>query len=575
MNILKKSDNALRKILTNIRFPKLLIFVSIMISSLGSLMGLVIPSMTGRFVDRFSLAKINPVFILIFFLIFISNVILSGVGMFLLRKVGEKIIYSLRENLWKKVIFLKLPFFDANESGELMSRLTDDTLVINRFISEKIPNIFPSFITILGSIIILLLMDWQLTLLALIIVPLFLLIILPLSKKMQNISIDTQREIARFNGFLGRILSNMSLVKASTKEYREVENSQKNLSEIYNLGIRQAKIFSIIQPISGMLLLITVGILLGVGGIKVSSGSISSGTLVAMLFYIFQLTNPLANLSTVLTEFQRAVGASNRISNILENETEYEENFHIKSIGCENLSFSNVSFRYNSTLILNDITFSAPKNELTAIVGPSGSGKSTILKLIERFYDSYEGKIYYGNKKIEDFHLQNWRGNIGFVMQDNPMINDSIKNNILYAQHNTNISKETLEYYSKLANSHYFITSKEHSYDTIVGENGVKLSGGEKQRIDLARNFIKDPQLLLLDEATSNLDSKTEKKIQESINYIMANRTTIIVAHRLSTIKKAKKIIFLDDGKITGEGTHHYLMENHSKYKEFVHNQLM
>ena len=551
-------------------WPYGLIITAVIISSLGSLSGLLIPLFTGRLVDKFSTNNINWNIVVLFASIFIINALLSGLGIYLLSKIGEKMIYGIRSLLWEHMIKLKMPFFDKNES-----RLTDDTKVINDFISQKLPQLLPAIITLIGSIIMLFIMDWQMTLLTFIAIPIFMGIMIPLGRRMQKISKHTQAEIANFSGLLGRVLTEMRLVKISNTEQKELNNAHYNLNEIYKLGLRQAKIVAIIQPISSVIMLLMIAIILGFGAIRIATGAITAGALIAMIFYVMQLSMPLMNLSTLVTDYKKAVGASQRIYEIMQEPVEPMEQLKpIANINIENgaLEFNNVEFKYDVKTILDHVSFRIPQGDISAFVGPSGSGKSTIFNLIERMYDIDNGDITYGNESIYDIPITNWRSKIGYVMQSNSMMTGTIRDNILYGI-NRNVSDEELIKYAKLANCHDFIMQFDEGYDTLVGERGLKLSGGQRQRIDIARSFVKNPDILLLDEATANLDSESEQKIQEALEVLMKGRTTIVIAHRLSTIKKAGQIIFIDQGRVTGEGTHDELMKYHEKYHQFVTTQ--
>ncbi|ASE37633.1 ABC transporter ATP-binding protein [Staphylococcus pettenkoferi] len=567
-----KQGNPLFFLFRKLNWPVGLIIAAILISSLGSLTGLVVPAFTGQMVDKFSLDSINPMFIVLFAGIFILNAVLSGLGLYLLSKIGEKLIFAIRSILWKHIIQLKMPFFDQNESGQLMSRLTDDTKVINEFVSQKLPELFPSAITIVGSLVMLFVMDWQMTLLTFITIPILIMIMIPLGKVMQRISTSTQTEIANFSGLLGRVLTEMRLVKVSNTEQLELNKAHKNLNEIYRLGLKQAKITAVIQPISGVVMLLTIAIILGFGALRISSGAMTAGTLIAMIFYVIQLSMPLVNLTTLATDYRKAVGASSRIHEIMNEPLEDIEQEVHKPIQDGTLSFQHVDFKYDVKPILEDVSFDIQPGTVTAFVGPSGSGKSTIFNIIERMYDIERGDISYGAESIYDIPLAQWRNKIGYVMQSNSMMNGTIRDNLLYGI-NREVSDEELINYAKLANCHEFIQEFEDGYDTVVGERGLKLSGGQRQRIDIARSFVKNPDILLLDEATANLDSESERKIQEALESLMENRTTVVIAHRLSTIKKAEQIIFIDGGHVTGEGTHQGLMAEHQKYQEFVHTQ--
>ena len=268
------------------------------------------------------------------------------------------------------------------------------------------------------------------------------------------------------------------------------------------------------------------------------------------------------------------MGASSRIYEIMQEPIEpteaLSESKDVTIIDGE-LVFEHVDFKYDVKKILEDVSFSIPQGEVSAFVGPSGSGKSTIFNLIERMYDIERGDIKYGNQSIFDIPLSKWRTKIGYVMQSNSMMSGTIRDNILYGI-NRKVDDEELIEYAKLANCHDFIMQFDEGYDTMVGERGLKLSGGQRQRIDIARSFVKNPDILLLDEATANLDSESELKIQEALETLMEGRTTVVIAHRLSTIK-AGQIVFIDKGEVTGKGTHHELMASHDKYRHFVTSQ--
>ena len=570
-----KEQNPLFFLFKRLSWPYGLIIAAVIITSLGSLSGLLVPLFTGRLVDKFSVSSINWGMIAIFGSIFLVNALLSGIGLYLLSKIGEKIIYAIRSLLWEHIIQLKMPFFDKNESGQLMSRLTDDTKVINEFISQKLPNLLPSVLTLIGSLVMLFIMDWKLTLLTFITIPVFILIIVPLGRVMQKISTNTQSEIANFSGLLGRVLTEMRLVKVSNTERLELDNAHTNLKKIYRLGLKQAKISAVVQPISGVVMLLTIAIILGFGALEIGTGAITPGTLIAMIFYVIQLSMPLINLSTLVTDYKKAVGASSRIYEIMQEPIEpteaLSESKDVTIIDGE-LVFEHVDFKYDVKKILEDVSFSIPQGEVSAFVGPSGSGKSTIFNLIERMYDIERGDIKYGNQSIFDIPLSKWRTKIGYVMQSNSMMSGTIRDNILYGI-NRKVDDEELIEYAKLANCHDFIMQFDEGYDTMVGERGLKLSGGQRQRIDIARSFVKNPDILLLDEATANLASESELKIQEALETLMEGRTTVVIAHRLSTIKKAGQIVFIDKGEVTGKGTHHELMASHDKYTHFVTSQ--
>lgn len=566
-------QNPLLYLLKKVDWPKKLVFTAMTLSILGSLSGLLVPLFTGKLVDTFNAESLDLKMVWLFIGVFLVNAVLSGIGTYLLSKIGEKTIYSIRKKLWKHLINLKMSFFDKNESGQLMSRITDDTNVINLFISEKAPSVLPSLLTLIGSIVMLFILDWQMTLMTFLILPIFIGIMVPLGRKMGKISKDTQTEISRFSGILGRVLTEMKLVKVTTSEEKELEKTKGTLLGIYDLGLKEAKIRAIISPLSGVIMTLTVAVILGFGGIRVSSGAITAGTLVAMIFYVVQLSAPILNFSMFLTDYKKAVGASERIYEIYQEEAEKRGDDHNQPItNHQDITFDNVSFGYEAHSVIKDLSLSIRSGEVTAFVGPSGSGKSTLFSLIERLYPIDHGQILYGNQPIDDISLKYWRQKIGYVMQSNAMMSGTIRDNLTYGVY-SEVEEETLVHYTKMARCYDFIMAFPQGFDTEIGERGTKLSGGQRQRIDIARSFIKNPDILLLDEATANLDSESEFYIQQALNELMKDRTTIVIAHRLATIKKANQIVFLDKGEITGVGTHQELLASHEKYRHFVSTQ--
>lgn len=566
-------QNPLLYLLKKVDWPKKLVFTAMTLSILGSLSGLLVPLFTGKLVDTFNAESLDLRMVWLFIGVFLVNAVLSGIGTYLLSKIGEKTIYSIREKLWKHLINLKMSFFDKNESGQLMSRITGDTNVINLFISEKAPSVLPSLLTLIGSIVMLFILDWQMTLMTFLILPIFIGIMVPLGRKMGKISKDTQTEISRFSGILGRVLTEMKLVKVTASEEKELEKTKGTLLGIYDLGLKEAKIRAIISPLSGVIMTLTVAVILGFGGIRVSSGAITAGTLVAMIFYVVQLSAPILNFSMFLTDYKKAVGASERIYEIYQEEAEKRGDDHNQPItNHQDITFENVSFGYEDNPVIKDLSLSIRSGEVTAFVGPSGSGKSTLFSLIERLYPIDHGQILYGNQPIDDISLKYWRQKIGYVMQSNAMMSGTIRDNLTYGVY-SEVDEEKLVHYTKMARCYDFIMAFPQGFDTEIGERGTKLSGGQRQRIDIARSFIKNPDILLLDEATANLDSESEFYIQQALNELMKDRTTIVIAHRLATIKKANQIVFLDKGEITGVGTHQELLASHDKYRHFVNTQ--
>ena len=565
-----KQKNPVLHLVNEIEIPKWLLFFSVLLSIIGSIFQLIVPLFTQNIVDNFSEVIKNKYYIIVFVFIFLLSSILNGLSIYLLTRLGENIIYSLTNKVWNHILRLKTSFFDKNSNGELLSRIIDDTKSINSFITEIIPSFFPSIIVLFGSIFFLFMLDWETALIALISIPMYVILIIPISNVMQKLSYKTQLETAKVSGVIAHVLSKIKLVKLSNSINKEFRQTNSYLRNIYYLGVKEGVINSIVVPLSTLIMLVSMGGVLGFGGYRVASGAISPGTLIALIFYMTQLTDPIEKISSLFTGYKRTIGASQRLSEILSEEKENLQNNNLNILNSVDLSFNNVSFSYDeNNHVFTNLSFTIPKNKITAIVGPSGSGKTTILNLISRLYEIQSGSIKYGTNSIYDYSLVNWRKNLGYVMQNSGVLNRTVKSNITYSLQETPCIEDII-YYSKLASTHDFIMKLPNDYNTLIGEKGINLSGGEKQRLDIARNFIKTPGILLLDEATSNLDSESEHKIQESIKNVSNDRTTIIVAHRLSTVLKADKIIFIDNGEITGMGTHEELLARHSKYKNMI-----
>lgn len=565
-----KQKNPVLHLVNEIEIPKWLLFFSVLLSIIGSIFQLIVPLFTQNIVDNFSEVIKNKYYIIVFVFIFLLSSILNGLSIYLLTRLGENIIYSLTNKVWNHILRLKTSFFDKNSNGELLSRIIDDTKSINSFITEIIPSFFPSIIVLFGSIFFLFMLDWETALIALISIPMYVILIIPISNVMQKLSYKTQLETAKVSGVIAHVLSKIKLVKLSNSINKEFRQTNSYLRNIYYLGVKEGVINSIVVPLSTLIMLVSMGGVLGFGGYRVASGAISPGTLIALIFYMTQLTDPIEKISSLFTGYKKTIGASQRLSEILSEEKENLQNNNLNILNSVDLSFNNVSFSYDeNNHVFTNLSFTIPKNKITAIVGPSGSGKTTILNLISRLYEIQSGSIKYGTNSIYDYSLINWRKNLGYVMQNSGVLNRTVKSNITYSLQETPCIEDII-YYSKLASTHDFIMKLPNDYNTLIGEKGINLSGGEKQRLDIARNFIKTPGILLLDEATSNLDSESEHKIQESIKNVSNDRTTIIVAHRLSTVLKADKIIFIDNGEITGMGTHEELLARHSKYKNMI-----
>lgn len=447
-------------------------------------------------------------------------------------------------------------------------------MVVKELITTHISGFITGIISVIGSLTILFIMNWKLTLLVLVVVPLAALILIPIGRKMFSISRETQDETARFTGLLNQILPEIRLVKASNAEDVEYGRGKIGISSLFKLGVREAKVQSLVGPLISLVLMAALVAVIGYGGMQVSSGELTAGALVAFILYLFQIIMPMGQITTFFTQLQKSIGATERMIEILAEEEEDTvtgkqiENAHLP------IQLDRVSFGYKpDQLILKEINAVIEAGKVTAIVGPSGGGKTTLFKLLERFYTPTAGTIRLGDEPVDTYSLESWREHIGYVSQESPLMSGTIRENICYGLER-DVTDDEIEKAAEMAYALNFIKELPNQLDTEVGERGIMLSGGQRQRIAIARALLRDPSILMLDEATSSLDSQSEKSVQQALEVLMEGRTTIVIAHRLSTVVDADRLLFVEKGEITGRGTHHELMASHDLYRDFAEQQL-
>ncbi|OBA02597.1 multidrug ABC transporter permease [Bacillus subtilis] len=547
---------------------------ALVLSIVTTLVSLLIPLLTKQLVDGFSMSNLSSTQIGLIALVFFVQAGLSAYATYALNYNGQKIISGLRDLLWKKLIKLPVSYFDTNASGETISRVTNDTMVVKELITTHISGFITGIISVFGSLTILFIMNWKLTLLVLVVVPLAALILMPVGRKMFSISRETQDETARFTGLLNQILPEIRLVKASNAEDVEYGRGKTGISSLFKLGVREAKVQSLVGPLISLVLMAALVAVIGYGGMQVSSGELTAGALVAFILYLFQIIMPMGQITTFFTQLQKSIGATERMIEILAEEEEDTvtgkqiENAHLP------IQLDRVSFGYKpDQLILKEISAVIEAGKVTAIVGPSGGGKTTLFKLLERFYSPTAGIIRLGDEPVDTYSLESWREHIGYVSQESPLMSGTIRENICYGLER-DVTDAEVEKAAEMAYALNFIKDLPNQLDTEVGERGIMLSGGQRQRIAIARALLRDPSILMLDEATSSLDSQSEKSVQQALDVLMEGRTTIVIAHRLSTVVDADQLLFVEKGEITGRGTHHELMASHDLYRDFAEQQL-
>lgn len=563
------------RLIMSVNPKKALFIIGLFLSLLTSGASLIVPQLTKGLIDTSKLSQIDRKMLLVLVLAFVAQLAFGAIGSFLLRFVGESAVKTLREKLWSHLLQLPVDYYDDHKSGESSSRLVNDTTVIKDLVATQFPNFITGAIQLVGSMIILLVMDWKMAAMMFLAVPIMALIMLPIGRVMSRLGRQLQAATADFNAEASEKLSEIRLIKSSNGEKFEKKSGGSLINKIFNLGIKDAKVEAMLQPIITTVMLgLFVGIL-GYGAVRVQAGTLTSGQLVAFLLYLFNIMMPAASFAMFFSQVQKAMGATERIEQILKTdlepiETGKEIDVSGKTIKAENLSFQYVSDRP----ILKNVSFEAKTNTVIAFAGPSGGGKSTIFALLERFYQPTSGRIKIGSDTIDEVGLTNWRSQIGYVSQDSAVFAGSIRENLQYGLDRT-LTEDELWRGLELAYADQFVRDFPEQLETELGERGVKLSGGQKQRIAIARAFLRDPKILMLDEATASLDSQSEEKVQRALDQLMEGRTTLVIAHRLSTIVDADHIYFIEKGEVTGHGTHSELIASHPLYAQYVQEQVV
>lgn len=577
---MKEKDTGLKpffKLILSTNIPKAALIIGLIASVLTTLAGLVVPLLTKNLVDGFSTASLSKGLIALIVVAFIVQAVINGISTYLLTAVGQKIVARLREQMWLKLIFLPVSYYDETSSGETVSRVVNDTNIVKDLISEHFPQFVTGVISIIGAVTILLVMDWKMTLIMMLAVPITIAVLLPLGRRMAKISRGLQDETAVFTGNVQQTLSEIRLMKASNAEEIEKKNGIAGVDKLYQYGLREAKVMALIGPLMSMIIMLVIVVIIGYGGMRVASGMMSTGSLVAFLLYLFQIIMPVTLFAMFFTQLQKAKGATERIIGILELQYEAGQEGLETDVGNKSIQVQNVSFAYEQgEQVLTDISFEAKPGQMIAFAGPSGGGKTTMFGLLERFYEPDEGNIMIGDTPISDLTVHSWRSHIGYVPQESAMMAGTIRENLCYGFSNwQDIPDERLWEVTEMAYAKKFIENFPDGLDTEVGERGIKLSGGQKQRIAIARAFLRNPKILMMDEATASLDSQSEQVVQQALNRLMKGRTTFVIAHRLSTIVDADKIVFIENGRVTGIGSHETLLSTHELYASFSKQQLV
>ena len=555
-----------------------LFFAMFVAGSTSAIAYLLDPAIEKIFIEKDeTLMVIIPLFIIVAFAtkglsLYAAKVLMIG--------VAEEVRKEMQCDMLNNLISADTALIEDKHTGKFISILANDVNHITNLVSVALLNIFKDSLTLVGLLTVMFFQNWKLSLIAIIMIPLASFAAKTLGKRIGKVATEQMLKAGILNTYLIELFKNHKLIKIFQQEKYENERAEKFINDVKEKSKKIATIFVRSSPIMETLTGIMIAILIFYSGKLVLKNEIDVNNFFSFLAAMMLAYQPVRSLATVNIAINQGLSAAIRILPVIDEKSKLTENEHDLEIKVNkgDIEFKNVSFKYDNRdkettkPTLNSVSLKILGSKMTSIVGHSGAGKSTILNLIPRFYDINSGDILIDSQSIYKSTISSLRKNISLVSQDTTLFDDTIKNNIAYA--NVNATQEEIEEAAKHSYASEFIEKLPNKYETIIGENGTRLSGGEKQRLSIARAMLKKSQIILLDEATSSLDAETESKIQEAINILTKNRTTIVIAHRLSTILNSDKIYVVNAGSIVGEGTHDELLVNSSVYKNFYEKQI-
>lgn len=480
---------------------------------------------------------------------------------YLMSYVGQSVIIDIRAAVFKKLQRLSVSFYDKNKTGTIMSYVTNDVNALQSAMVENTIEMITEGFILIGSVVAMIYLDWRLTLFTVCTFPVVLWFMEFFGKKIRETGGRIQECTADITSVLQESVASARVIKSFVREDYEVDRFDVENRANFRANMKNAQLMATLTPVVELVAAIGVTMIIWYGGNNVINGTITAGSLVAFLTYAVNISNPIKRLTRVIGNIQKALAAAQRVFMIIDMPEEIAESRDAKQLPevSGKVEFQNVSFAYDDKgNVITDLSFSVKPGEVIAIVGPSGAGKSTIANLLPRFYDVNKGDIKIDGHSVREVTLDSLREQVGIVPQETMLFNGSVYNNILYGR--LDATKEEIEAAAKAANAHDFIMQLTDGYETKLGDRGVNLSGGQRQRIAIARAILKNPRILILDEATSALDTESERVVQEALDRLMVGRTSFVIAHRLSTVKNADKILVLEKGNLVESGTHDELL---------------
>ncbi|MBU0478333.1 ABC transporter ATP-binding protein/permease [bacterium] len=510
--------------------------------------------------------------LLVVFIVFIY--ILKGLAQFaqsyLMTYAGLRGTLDLRNKLYRHIQHMSLSFFTRQKSGAIMSRIANDVGEVKTSMTVLFGDVIREPMNIITRVVIAFVLSPKLTIISILIFPLIIYPIIKFGRKMRKLTSITLKRRASVFSVMQESLSSMRIVKAFSMEHYESERFSKENEGVFKTEIKRTRVQAVTSSVTEFVGMLGIAVATWLGGVSVIRGDLTIGCFIGFFVAIGGIPGSIKKLSSVNNTIQSMFAAASRIFNVMDSQSEIVDLPNARTLDTfkNKIEFKNVSFAYDrDVIVLKNISFDINHGEVVAVAGPSGSGKTTIANLIPRLYDPTSGEITIDEMNINEFSLCSLRRQMGIVTQETVLFNDTLRQNISYG-HQEEVSQEKIEHAAKAALAHEFIMKMPEGYDAVIGDRGVKLSGGEAQRIAIARAILKNPPILILDEATSALDTESEYLVQKAINNLMANRTTFVIAHRLSTIMNADKIIVVEDGKIIETGTHEELVKEGGLYKK-------
>ncbi len=500
--------------------------------------------------------------------LYLAKVIMIG--------VAEDVRKNVQSDMLKSLINADSSIIDDKHTGKFISNLTYDTGLITNLVSTAILNLFKDSLTLIGLMVVMFYQNWKLSLIAIVMIPLASFAARTLGKRIGKVSTEAQIKSGELSTYLVELFKNHKLIKIFQNEKFEVNRSDKFIEILKEKQKKIAIIFNRASPIMETLTGFMIALLIFYSGKLIINNELDINNFFSFLAAMMLAYQPVRSLATLNITINQGLSAAKRILPIIDTKNQIIDNNASQKLDIKNceIKFNNCNFKYSKSenIVLKNLNLVMPGSKMTALVGHSGAGKSSILNLIPRFFNCDSGDILIDNKSIYDVKIEDLRSKISLVTQDTTLFDDTIKNNILYA--NMKATDDEIIDAAKKSYASEFIEKLPNKYETIIGENGVRLSGGEKQRLSIARAMLKKTPIILLDEATSSLDAETESKIQEAINLLTKNKTTVVIAHRLSTILNSNKIFVIDKGKVVDEGTHDELLNKCNIYKNFYEKQI-